>query len=349
MRRVVLVVCTFAVAACGGSSTGTPDAGGLDAAAGDTAAADDAAPAADAAPADGPRVSPTLAEDLPTPLPTGAPNVKVANFNAALIPTIKGAAQRLPLVVEAVKGLDADVLCMEEVWLSYTSQEQVAAQVATTFPYAWWQEERTAAAGNGVLILSKHPLYRGRDLTYTVQDFPATLRRKLLGVDVVTPDAHFHVMCTHIASTYDATGQTQRLAQIAELNTFATAQGYAAGPTFLLGDFNTGPDPIGTCEAETPPCLAADLVSYNKLLETWTDPNADWNQCTWCREAALPMQVGTDNSADSRIDHCMYQAIAPATFKGRSLIFDAEINLTVGTSTIKHLSDHYGIRCEFGP
>jgi len=305
---------------------------------------------ADAGVADGPLVAPALPEDLPAPLPAGAVAVELATYNTGLAPTLLGSAERLPLVIEAIKTLVADVVCLNEVWLSASSQEAFAAAVASAFPYAYWNEERSTPMGNGLLVLSKHPLYRGRAPILTAQDYPDKYLRKLLAVDVVTPTAYFHVMCTHLAADTTTSEAAKRQSQIEELNALATTEGYFAQPTFLLGDLNAGPDPVGDCTpTTTPACLAPDLESYALLLETWTDPNEDWQQCTWCRAIAEPLQLGPDVGPSVRIDHCLYANLAPATFTGRRLLFDQAINVVVGTRTVEHLSDHLGVGCGFGP
>ncbi|MEZ4237456.1 MAG: endonuclease/exonuclease/phosphatase family protein [Myxococcota bacterium] len=61
--------------------------------------------------------------------PTGPVSVTVATYNAGLaVGFVPGAESRTPLVADAVAGIDADVVCLQEVWLP----EQVAAVEAAT-------------------------------------------------------------------------------------------------------------------------------------------------------------------------------------------------------------------------
>jgi endonuclease/exonuclease/phosphatase family metal-dependent hydrolase len=336
--------------------------GGDGAQAADGPAPQDDAPAAadagaEAAPTDGPTgdappTSPTLPEDLPDPLPTGVPNVTLATFNTGLAATLKGAPQRLPAVIDAVKAQGADVLCLQEVWVTFTTPKDFAAAVAAEFPHSYWYERGVTPMGAGLLILSKHPLYRGRAHVYDTQEPGGYFDKAVVGVDVVTDDAHFHLMCTHTAAPTDATGPPLRIAQIEEMNAFAATNGYGTGVLFALGDYNTGPDPTQTCTpTTTPACNEPDTTSYAKLLESYTDPNAGWGECTWCRAVAMPFQLSAAYNADpdQRIDHCLYQGLQAANFKSRSLVFDATVSITVGSFTLEHLSDHLGVACTFGP
>src|SRR5687767_11969495 len=107
----------------------------------------------------------------------------------------------------------------------------MADALADTYPYAWWTWDGITSYGNGVLIVSKHPLYRGRSLLYTNADPNGVVDRLLLGVDVVTPDAHFHVMCAHLTAFSNAGNIAVRQAQIDETKAFAMAEGYWDEPT----------------------------------------------------------------------------------------------------------------------
>jgi endonuclease/exonuclease/phosphatase family metal-dependent hydrolase len=353
VRAFLLGLMVVSLVACGGGSTAQSDAAvALDATPGDGGAADapgdDGAP--DALPSDGPPASPSLPEPLPDPLPSGAPAATVATYNTALAATIRGGLQRLPYVIDGLKQLDADVVCLEEVWTQYTTPEALAAEVASTFPYAFWHETGSTPMGAGTLILSRHPLYRGRVHVYATQEPGDYFAKNVLGVQVVTESTHYAVMCTHLAAPTDETGPVLRAAQIDELNAFATAQGYLAGPVYLLGDLNTGPDPVQACTpTTTPACLPPDVTSLAKLTETYTDPNVDWQQCTWCRDVAMPLQISASFGADAdgRIDHCLYKGLAPVTFQSRTLLFDQTVSIPMGSVTLEHLSDHFGVRCVF--
>jgi endonuclease/exonuclease/phosphatase family metal-dependent hydrolase len=324
-------------AACGGGEPADPDARPV---------ADGGGPA-DAIAVDAAYA--LLPEDLPEPLPDGPVNARLAVYNTALSLTIKYAEAREPHIIDAVRGLDADVVCLQEIWDHFTSVEAFAAAVAADWPYAFWSNIDTGAWGNGVLLLSKHPMYRGRHLRFAANDPNGLIDRIVIGAEVVTPDAHFTALCTHLyQDELDATGI--RMAEIAELATWAQAEGWWAGPTVLLGDLNTGPT---TSSTSCDPCQEMDTASYPRLLEDWTDANADWDQCTFCRDLALPLQIigGIEDFPDRRIDHCLVRGLGEAQGIARALLFDQPVDVddaqagTVNTL----LSDHLGLRCDLAP
>ncbi len=82
----------------------------------------------------------------------GAGAVAFATYNAGLaVGFVDYAEKRLPLVGEGLAGLEADVVCLQEVWLS----EQIDALVAATkdtFPYAHYEiteDDMDAGSGDG--------------------------------------------------------------------------------------------------------------------------------------------------------------------------------------------------------
>jgi endonuclease/exonuclease/phosphatase family metal-dependent hydrolase len=307
------------------------------------------APAIDAASPDS--SDPVLPEDPPQPLPTGAPNVKLITFNVALIDTIKGGAERMPMLIDAIKAADADVVCLEEVWNKYTTRREMANMLAPAFPYAFWTDTNTTGAtgyANGVLIVSKQPLYKGRKLRFVANDPEGFVDRVIIGADVLMPDSYFHLMCTHTQAGEDDASRAARSAEVDEIVGFAQTNGYLSGPTFLLGDFNAGPDPTGSCTT----CIPPDMAAYTKLLQTWTDPNQAWQQCTWCRANAVPLQVFPNlygNGADARIDHCLYKNIGGSSLQLGALAFDQMVSIPWNSETLHNLSDHFGVRCVFSP
>jgi endonuclease/exonuclease/phosphatase family metal-dependent hydrolase len=346
MRTMVgLLALTLSLVACGDDDGGvTPDA----------RQNPDAPPPVDAAPADA-SLEAMIPEDLPDPLPTGDPAVTVATVNTALPPTIKYAAEREPLIIDALKSLEADVVCIQELWDVLHNKDygnvDFYRQIEDAWPYAYWSIIDTKGWGNGLLIVSKHPLYRGREIRYQAQPTGgnAVLDRIAIGADVVTDDAHFHVICTHLH--HEASEPEIRMDEIDELKAWSMTEGYYDGPTFLLGDFNTGPKTSpSVCE---PDCTATDPDSYALLLEDWTDPNENWDQCTFCVAQANPMQlIAPDpNYPDQRIDHCFYRNLGTSEHVSSEIILDEQITIEhdVEGTVQTYYSDHLAVSCTFAP
>lgn len=83
------------------------------------------------------------AEDEETPV------VTFATYNAGLAEGfVDYAEQRTPFVEEAIKALDADVLCLNEVW--YQDQvEDLVAKVKDSYPHAYWESTEGSSVGGG--------------------------------------------------------------------------------------------------------------------------------------------------------------------------------------------------------
>jgi endonuclease/exonuclease/phosphatase family metal-dependent hydrolase len=298
-----------------------------------------------------------IPEDPPQPIPTGPPSVVLISFNTALIDTIKGGAERLPLIIDAIKSSGADVICLEEVWNKYTTHQAMADAVRSAYPYAFWTDYSSngpTGYGNGEMILSKYPLYRGRVHPYVAIAPTHSVDYMLIGADVLEPQqSYFHVMCTHTQTDLDDADVAIRGAEVDEIVAFAQTNGYLDGPTFLLGDFNMGPMTDSACTpTTTPSCPLPDLANYDKLRATFPDPNVGWLECTWCRDRAIPLQVFPRLFAadpDSRVDHCFARNLGASALRSVTTVFGEMQNIPFGSETLVSLSDHLGVRCTFAP
>lgn len=313
--------------------------------------------------------SAVIPEDLPDPLPSEPVNGSFVTFNAGLIQVVKGGPERIPLQVPALKALDADVLCLQEIYMAYTSPPAYAAMLADTYPYAYWTWEGQYQMRSGLLIVSKHPLYRGRTVRYDQGNEGPTVDRMAIAATVVdaTDGWHANIVCTHLHAGLKTPDPATRLAEAQQLRTWAAEQNVDDGPSILLGDMNSGPVPpsytdICECsdfgEADAGTCDNCDLADTDTRAElgmTWTDPwplTADF--FTSGREQFLSLAVVPGLFPDEptqRIDHCMHAGIAPSAFVGDAsgLVMTADPNLDVDGEILHYLSDHYGVRCTFAP
>lgn len=68
------------------------------------------------------------------------PPIAFATYNAGLaVGFVPGADSRTPLVADALAELDADIVCLQEVWLP-EQVDAVATATATAFPYSFFPE-----------------------------------------------------------------------------------------------------------------------------------------------------------------------------------------------------------------
>jgi endonuclease/exonuclease/phosphatase family metal-dependent hydrolase len=352
---------TIAIAACGGGGS-TPDGGPIV-----DGGNSDGGPGADATVVE-------LPEAPPTPPPQGVtPNVKLYTYNTGLIDRllVKAPEERRPFIVDAIKAADADVICIQELYQSYGGPERMAADLKQVYPYATWRWRNTSDTqlGYGLLIASKHPLYRARSLKYEAIGANSVVNRGLVAADVLTSDSYFTVMCTHLQAGLDAASVTVKGGEITEAVAFAQQQGYLADGhiTFWLGDFNAGPDPTdpSLCPDDPDCCVApactktADTTSYELVKSMgFTDPNTNALGATSSRSVFIPLQGLPiyNNEPSQRIDHCFYRGLPMADFGGGSIVFDEDpmIDYTgpgapQGGQILHTMSDHLGVRCVWRP
>ncbi len=323
-----------------------------------SACGDDGPPAIDA------NVPPADAE-----WPTGAVQTEVLTFNVGLLQTVIGSSVRIPHIVDAVKASTAEIICFNEVWIYATTPEEFHAMFADEYPYAIYdssQTEEFSPLSNGLLIASKYPIQRTRFLRYAEND-DIVDRAVIAGTVIKEGDWHLNVLCTHLQAGLDG-GQEDpppptsnagiRAAQLAELNDFVEDNGYAAGPSLLLGDFNAGPDPDPTddeCpgQAACPStCTPTDSVTVATAVEAgWDDRAADLGfvDCTYCMPEARVMEYVPlyPCEGSQRIDHILSRGLAPSEVT--SIVRDMEdaIDEAVpGDASNRHvytLSDHYAV------
>jgi endonuclease/exonuclease/phosphatase family metal-dependent hydrolase len=77
------------------------------------------------------------------------PQVAVVNFNAGLATGyVDYAAERQPLIGPAIAALDADVVCLQEVW-SQEAADAILAATASAFPYHYLEVTKGEEGGGG--------------------------------------------------------------------------------------------------------------------------------------------------------------------------------------------------------
>jgi endonuclease/exonuclease/phosphatase family metal-dependent hydrolase len=284
--------------------------------------------------------------------PSGPARFDVITFNMALTTTVKGPDERRPGIMEALAAEDADVLCLQEGFEGVASPEQVADELADAYPHAYWSTlPNETALGSGVLLLSKHPLHNTEALRFVAEDLFGFVDRTALVAEVALGGMHLRVACVHLTAGLGSGGLMRRQAQIAETIDWLDGLPAVDGPTFLLGDFNAGPDPIGACTPSTDPsCEPADVASYEQVLEHFDDPNVDFDECTQCKEQFDSLQTIAifSTEPDQRIDHCFVRDLAPLVHLDSQIVLGDEVALPFEDETLEHLSDHRGVRCNFG-
>lgn len=377
MRAPRLVLGILA-AATGLSATAC--GGGDDDAAIDARPRPDGSGPIDAAPPDA--SGSVLPEDLPVPLPSGPVTASTMTFNVGLIPTVIGRTQRLPAIIEAIEASGVDIVCFQEVFTSYDQSTDpvtyidpamVAAELADVYPYAAWDLRGTSSLSNGVMIVSKVPLYRQRFVRFTMND-GNTVDRAVIAATAVDEGERWHlnVMCAHLQAGLDPSNTTARRDQLREIDELAEAEGYNDAPSVLLADFNAGPDPdpldeectegVPSCPAT---CSAVDTLTIDMVEDTygWTDWSDDlaFTPCTYCKAdadaLAYPVALFPCEGSQ-RIDHCFTRNLGTAAVTSMTREMDEDPNYDppiplrndpetgepIGNAAT--LSDHFAVRCD---
>jgi endonuclease/exonuclease/phosphatase family metal-dependent hydrolase len=280
-------------------------------------------------------------------------SLSMATFNTGLVGVVKGVDARRVEIESALVASDIDVLCLQELFKPIVIAD-FAAGVSEAYPHSFHSELGDSAVGNGLLILSRYPLEGGQEMLFTATDPLGLTDRMVIAADVVLGDQRLHVMCSHLQAGLDAESTDVRTMQVDEIVAFADEQGYLAGPSVLLGDFNMGPDPVESCTVDDdPPCLAPDVATYDKVLQTFDDGAADSTACTQCRDIFLPLQVLSSyiDEPDQRIDHCFTRSLGDWAVSDHSIVFDEAVDIPYTaadgtTETLVTLSDHVGVRCD---
>lgn len=88
--------------------------------------------------------------DTDTGADAGAEALALATFNTGLaVGYVDWATARLPLIADAVAALDADVLCLQEIWRP-EDVDAIVAAAGDAFPYSYFELTEEDAADGGV-------------------------------------------------------------------------------------------------------------------------------------------------------------------------------------------------------
>lgn len=278
----------------------------------------------------------------------------LTTFNTGLFHgLIEGATARREKLIEALIELEADVVCLQEVWpkevatgWSASEIEAIIAAVEAVYPHHFaglepFRDEGYVSGGHhGLLTLSRHPFEIA-----TLHQLPSTLvRRGVLHTRISVPGlGKIDVFNTHLAAdlshilpypggAFSSFGEEQaaQMELLLEMaDTLSTSK-----KVMLLGDFNAGPEAEGVA-AEWP-------ENYQKLIRAgFYDAAVDGVPVplvTYAAENTL-----TETSVDRILDHILLRFDEERPQVERIWrIWDQPMVLSDAGRLI-HLSDHYGL------
>jgi endonuclease/exonuclease/phosphatase family metal-dependent hydrolase len=246
--------------------------------------------------------------------------------------------ERQPAILETIRRVDPDIVCLQEVWETRDGESQPRALAdALGFQYV-------AAAGLGLdvapesmgnAILSRWPIAGARAAQLPAPQGLDELRT-VLRADVDGPRGPLQVFCTHLNWRLDQSHvrQLQVAAMCEYIGSTSDDRSY---PPVLCGDFNAEPE-----SAEIRQLTGLAAVPSEKLvfLDAWRVSGGGGPGWTWSR---LNPFTAADPEPDRRIDYVF--AGYPSGDGARGEILAARVEGVEPVDDVQP-SDHYGISAE---
>lgn len=241
--------------------------------------------------------------------------------------------QRQPLIIDELRRVDADLICLQEVWgAGGTSAADVIGDALGYERIYVGLLEMEPGVGFGNAVLSRWPIAGSDHRPLPAHGAPTELRN-VVRADIDGPRGRLQVFSTHLNWRFDHSAVRQ--AQVETIAGFVQDSRPRAYPPIVCGDFNAVPssDEIRTLTGERP--VAHDLL----LVDAWrhvhpTDPGFTWDNDN-------PF-VASQLEQTRRIDY-----VFAGWFKARGAGVPVSAEL-IGTEPDDgmHPSDHYGVVAE---
>lgn len=241
--------------------------------------------------------------------------------------------ERLPLIVDELRSVDADVIALQEVWVADgTSSADVIADALGLERVTAAEAEFEPGVFFGNAVLSRWPI-TGSDHRRLPPGEANDERRLVLRADVDGPRGPLQVFSTHLNWRFDQSDVRQL--QVETIADFVQASRPRAYPPIICGDFNAEPssDEMRTLTGQRP--VASDLV----LVDCWRAAHPVDPGFTWDNENPF---VAAQLEQNRRIDFVL---AGWAKARGAGHPVGAELIGTEATDGM-HPSDHYGVVAE---
>jgi endonuclease/exonuclease/phosphatase family metal-dependent hydrolase len=237
-------------------------------------------------------------------------------------------------IARVLELVDADVLCLQEVWLTERENqaEALAAHLDMHFGWAasprperWQRRIGDRSIGVGTAILSRWPLVDQGVRALPGADIPA------LHAMLHTPTGLLPVFTVHLDSAPSAS--SLRCRQVAALAALVAEKGRGNLPAVVTGDFNAEPDSdeIRLLEGHK----TAPAVPGQVLVDAWRFADAGSPEATWDTRNPHAAPLGFP---DSRIDY----VFVGMPVSGRGRVLGAR---RFGAAPVDGVwpSDHFGV------
>ncbi|MFF2900456.1 RNA repair domain-containing protein [Streptomyces sp. NPDC057966] len=254
-------------------------------------------------------------EDAPAPAPVAPLTVLTWNtlwdrYDSDRIDT----ARRRPLLLDALRAADADVIALQEAEPALLALLLAAPWVREGYTF-WADPAGRDVADCGLLLLSRVPV---REAGLHVLG----PHKALAAVVVDGPDGPVTVAATHLSSDHSADGAARRDAELTDL---ATGLAAVEGDVTLLGDFNDGGD--------TPQDRLA-------MADAWSLVHGADDRTPTFDPSVNPLAaVSSLTGRVSRLDRVL---LRPERLRPVSAVLLGDVPAPDGL----YVSDHFGVRVE---
>ena len=249
---------------------------------------------------------------------------------------------RQPAILETLRQVDADIVCLQEVYETRDGESQAAGfadALGFHHAYAAGLGLELAPESLGNAILSRWPI-----LSTEVRSLPAPSDmnelRVVLRAEIAGPRGPFEVFCTHLNYRLDESHVRQM--QLRAICEFIAESGRIVGterayPPSLCGDLNADPR---SDEIRMLTGLAAVAVDRQVFVDSWAAAGDGGEGNTWSREN--PYTALDADPRDARIDHVL------VGFPTEHAAGEPVACRVVGDQPALgvHPSDHYGVFAE---
>ena len=242
--------------------------------------------------------------------------------------------ERLPLIIDELTRIDADVIALQEVWLADGTSS--AERIAESLGYESVADgilEMEPGVRFGNAVCSRWPIAGHESRRLTAASKPDE-ERLVLRADIDGPQGPLQVFSTHLNWRFDHSAARQ--AQVRQLAEFVADSRPRTYPPIVCGDFNAEPhsDEIEMLTGQRE--LAVDGIL---LVDTWRALHPTSPGFTWSNENTFAADA---REWDRRID---YVFVGWPKEEGLGQPLSAEL---IGTKQIGDLwpSDHYGLVTE---
>lgn len=226
-------------------------------------------------------------------------------------------ARRRPLLLDALRAADADVIALQEAEPALLELLLGCAWVRDAYVLAAEPAGRDVA-DCGLLLLSRLPVSEAG--LHSLGPHKA-----VTAAVVETAEGPVTVAVTHLSSDHSPEGATRRDAELTDL---ATGLAGIEGELLLVGDFNDGGDHPQTRLAMT---------------DAWTEVHGPADTTPTFDPSMNPLAaVSSLSGRVSRLDRVLLRT---ERLRARSAVLTGEVPGPEGL----YVSDHYGVRVELGP